>query len=87
MQQLGHRRRLERAVAGVLAGGGVPDQLPRRFDLGGHVGQPEADRLVLMQKASESLAFLGVADRCFQRRARHAHALRRDSDSAGLQIG
>src|SRR5690606_23707843 len=80
-------RFLQARTAGILQRRGVPDQLTRRFDAGGHVGEPETDGLVLEDRLAERDAFLRVAQRRLERRARHAHRLRRDADAAALEPG
>ena len=46
-----------------------------------------ADRLVVDDRLAEGGAVARIGDRVFQRRARHAHALRGDADAPGLQGG
>jgi hypothetical protein len=64
----------------------VPDELARRLDLDGHVGEPEVDGLVLGDRLAERDALARVGERGLERRARHADGLRRDADAAGLEV-
>ncbi len=65
----------------------MPHQLPRRFQLGGQVGQAKAHRLVLDNRLAKAFPLAGVAQRAIQRRARHAQRLGGNADAPGFQIG
>ena len=60
------------------------NKLPRRLDLGGHVGQFELHRLMLKDGLAEALALVGVGKCCGERGARHANALRGDANATAL---
>ena len=67
--------------------GGMQHELPRRFELGRHVGQAERDRLMFDDRLAEAAAFLRISDGDVVRRARHADGLRGDADAAAFEIG
>src|SRR6267143_1221511 len=86
-EQLGHRRLLDAALAGLLELGGVQAHLARDLDVGRHLGQHEGDGLVLDQLRAERLALARVGERGIQRGARDAHGLRGHADTPGIEVG
>ena len=71
----------------VDAVGGVVVELLAGGDLGRHVGEQVADRLVLPDRHAERLPFLGVAQRVVERRPGDADRPAGDLDPAGLEPG
>jgi len=84
-EERGHRGLLQAGPAGVLQARGVVDQLARGFDLRGHVGQEELQRLVLEDRLAEGDALLAVGPRDVERRAGHADALTGEADAPAFQ--
>src|SRR6201996_859437 len=84
-EQLGHARLQVGPLTGVVAAGGVQDQLAGGGELGGHVGQVVADRLVLPDRLAERLPLLGVAQGVLERGPADAEGPARDLDAAHLQ--
>src|SRR5262249_5696093 len=74
------RRLQRRPLALVEQPRRLPDEQPRRLDLGGHVGDEEVDALVHRDRLLELDALLRVLDRVLERRAR-------DADCAGRRAG
>ena len=70
---------------GVVTLGGVQHELPGRGELGGHVGQVVADRLVLPDRLAEALALLRVAQRVLEGGPGDAERPGGDLDAADLQ--
>ncbi len=85
--QFGHRRLLQTRQARILQAGGVPQQLPRRFDLHRHLGQAELHCLMLGNRLAKGSALARITQRRFERRARHADRLRRNADAPTFQAG
>src|SRR6266550_7027780 len=54
-EELGHGDLGDAVLARVVARRGVIDQMPRRLDLGRHVGDPVAQRLLAAERLAESL--------------------------------
>ena len=65
----------------------MPDELPRRLDLRGHVGEAEIHRLMLDDRFAEGAALVRVLERGLERGARHAHRLRRDANAPAFEVG
>ena len=86
-KQLGHGRFLQAGQARILHRRRVADQLARRFDLRGHVGQAELHGLVFIDGFAETFALACVLQGRFIRGARHAHGLRSDADASAFQAG
>src|SRR5471030_1230422 len=86
-EQLGHRRLFQTRQSGILHRGRVLDQLARRFDLRGHVGQAELHGLVLEDGLAKAFAFARIVQRRLVRGARHADRLRGDADASAFKAG
>ena len=71
--------------ARVEARRGVEQQQPGRVQLGRHVGQQVADRLVLPDRLAERLALLRVRERVVERGLGDAHRAGGHLDPADLQ--
>ena len=61
-EELGHRALAHRTLAALEQPGGVVDELPRALELGGEVGEPVGERLVVRQRAPERRSLLEVRD-------------------------
>ncbi|PBJ22064.1 hypothetical protein BSG18_27920 [Pseudomonas ogarae] len=85
-EQLGHGRFHQRRLAAVPQGGGVVHHLPGHGDLGRHVCQAERHGLVLDDRLAETGAFPGIVPGRLERRAGHAHRLRRDAHAPAFQV-
>ena len=84
-EQLGHPGLEVAALAGLVALGGEQRQLAGGGELGGHVGEVVADRLVAPDRLAERLAVLGVLQGVLERGAADAEGPRRHLDPPGLQ--
>src|SRR6266851_939932 len=62
-KELGHGDRGDAVLAGVVARRGVIDQMPRRLDVGCHVGDFVPERLFPAQRLAERLALSKVRHR------------------------
>ena len=65
----------------------MPGQLACGFELGRHLGETKADRLVFDDDLTEGLSFACVGKCGLEGRARDADCLGRDADAATFQIG
>ena len=65
--------------------GGFPDQQPDGFDLGGHVGQLEGDRLVAGDRFAERVALQRVLERVLVRGAGDAQRTGADARAGRLE--
>jgi Cu(I)/Ag(I) efflux system membrane protein CusA/SilA len=72
---------------GVEAVGGVVVELLGGCDLGRHVGEQVAHRLMLPDRHPERLAFSGIPKCVVERRSRNADRTTGDLDSADLESG
>ena len=84
-KEFGHGGFLEAGLACIFERCRVVDELARRFNLRGHVGQLELHGLVLKYGLTKAHTFFAVAQRRIKSRARHANALRRDANAPALQ--
>src|SRR6185312_3580103 len=84
-EQLGHPGLHVAALAAVVAFGGVAGQLAGRGQLGRHVGQVVADRLVFPDRLAEALPLLGVGQRIVEGRGGHPQCPGCDLNTARLK--
>ena len=59
-KQLGHGRLFQARAARIAQAGRVPNQLARRFELRGAIGQTETHRLVVEDGGAKAFALLGL---------------------------
>ena len=83
---MGQCGRAETRVAGVCGCGGVKRELPRRRNLGGHIGKFKRDGLMVGKRFGEGLALAAVECCCFERRTSNAYTLRGDTNTAAFEI-
>src|SRR5690606_13728669 len=83
--QLAHRRLGRVPLAGRLEPRGPVGQQPGRVDLGRHVGEHEADRLMVGDRLAKGLALGRVAGRRLKRPAGDAQRLRGDADPTAVE--
>src|ERR1039458_9688624 len=84
--EFSHRSFFETGQRAILQTGRVQNELPRRFETGCEIGEPEADRLMFDDCLSHRPALFCVAHRNFERSVSHADRLGCDTDPAGLEI-
>jgi hypothetical protein len=68
----------------TLPPGCLIGQQPCRFDLGGHIGNLEGDRLLLSDRLAELLALFRIGDRGIQRPLGNPDGLGRNAVSSSL---
>src|SRR5512146_3215270 len=73
--ELGHARRADEVLAGVLEPSRLADQQPRALDAALHLGQLELHGLDLRDRPAERGTLLRVADGLVARRRHHAQRL------------
>src|SRR5690606_24663383 len=73
--------------SGVTQSRRVVDEQLGGFELGGHVGELELDRLELRERPTELLALLGVVEGQFEDRSGERDRQRRDRDPADRERG
>ena len=56
------------------------------LDLRCHIRQPEIDRLMIEDRLAEAFTLTGIGQRMIQRRARHTHRLRGNTDPTAFEI-
>src|SRR5579875_112506 len=84
-EQLGHPGLHVTAVPAVELFRGIPRELPRSRQLGSHVGQIVADRLMFPDRPPEALPLLGIAEGVLKRGRRDTQCPRRDLNTSGLK--
>src|SRR5204863_6847109 len=82
---LRHRGLLRERAAGVLQPRGLVDERPSGLDLGGHVREPELERLEAADRLPELLSLARVREGEVVRALRQPDAHRSDRDPAAVQ--